>query len=130
MVTGRNRALRLSGSSEQRKRKKRLFSPSPTDIDIASPLLWFALTCTSSVSRVHRDEVSDRGSEVDLLTQELKSRLVQIERGLDGLQLRGHHGQHLHVDSIELIEAAPCASLNETGEDGAHRLVIQTLAAV
>ena len=40
-------------------------------------------------------------------SQHLHGFLPTIEAVLNGLDLGGHHGQHLHVDAVELIETAP-----------------------
>jgi len=39
-----------------------------------------------------------------------------------GRQLRGDDGQDGHVDTVELVEAAPGTALTQTGEDLPDRL--------
>jgi len=49
---------------------------------------------------------------------------------LDLLDLARHHRQHLRLNAVELVEAAPRAALHQAAEDGAHGLVVQALPAV
>ncbi len=66
----------------------------------------------------------------------------------DGLDLRCHHRQHLNVDAVELVEAAPATSLQhqmirflnfeaytlyylrQSLEDVCHRLIVHLVRAV
>lgn len=41
---------------------------------------------------------------------------------LNALQLLGHYWQHLHINPIELIKAAPHTRLAETGKELTHHL--------
>ena len=61
----------------------------------------------------------------------------ELEAGfaaLDGVQhgrhLLRHHREHLEVDAVELVEAAPAAALREALVDGAHDAVVHLVAAV
>ena len=49
------------------------------------------------------------------------------EGGLDGLDLHGDGRQHSLLQSVELIEAAPCPTLDDADEDTTHALHINTL---
>jgi hypothetical protein len=44
--------------------------------------------------------------------------------------LLSDHRQHLDVNTVELVEARPRASLGQTREEAAHHLVVQTVRAV
>ena len=49
---------------------------------------------------------------------------------LDDLDLHGDGRQHGLLQTVELIKAAPCSTLDQTDEDTAHRLHIYTLTTV
>eukprot|EP00983_Pelagomonas_calceolata_P097711 1158274-Pelagomonas_calceolata.AAC.28 len=49
---------------------------------------------------------------------------------LDLLDLAGHHRQHLCLNAVELIKAAPGTTLHQPTEDGPHGLVVQAFTAV
>lgn len=55
--------------------------------------------------------------------------LAELKSSLNGSNLSGDDGQHLDVDTVELIEAAPEASLSETCEDNSHGSIVQVLTA-
>ena len=44
--------------------------------------------------------------------------------------LLGDHGQHFHIDAVELIKTRPGAGLGEASEQTAQRNDIHTLRAV
>ena len=48
----------------------------------------------------------------------------------NSLHLLRTHGQHLELDAVELVEAAPAAGHRETLVDLAHRTVVQLVRAV
>ena len=49
------------------------------------------------------------------------------EGSLDGLDLHGDCREHGLLQSVELIEAAPCSTLDDADEDTTHALHINTL---
>ena len=84
----------------------------------------------TGVARVHRDEDTGRRQDLDLLSFEQELLQAVAERLLDALHLRRHHREHLDGDAVKLVEASPRAALHQAAEDGSHRLVVQTFAAV
>ena len=61
----------------------------------------------SGVSGVHRDEDPGAGVDVDLLALELEARQVVLERLLDLADLGRDDREHLGLNAVELIKAAP-----------------------
>ena len=85
----------------------------------------------AGVARVHRDEEADILVKVDLVpVREDKAQLLL----LDGAKHAGHllrrHGEHLEVDPVELVEAAPAARHGEALVDAAERAVVHLVGAV
>ena len=96
--------------------------------------------------------VARRGLEADLTPLEdevLLARLVRVrarvrarvgvgvrgllarhQRDAHGQQLLRHHGEHLDVDPVELVEARPASALDDTAEELAHHLVVELVRAV
>ena len=56
--------------------------------------------------------------------------LPRLERGLDGLNLRGHRGEHLLLQTIKLVKATPRAALEQSREYPSHGLEVKLLVAV
>ena len=56
--------------------------------------------------------------------------LVGDQTILDSLNLSGNDGQDFYVDTVELVEATPETSLDQTREDDTHSSVIQRLTAI
>ena len=103
--------------------------------------------CSTSIARVHRNEVADGGVHRDVLVHELKTLILLPNCILDALDLRRVHNElnfmgkislnlhsndreDFHCDPIELIEAPPGTSLSQAHEDVPARLVVHLLAAV
>ena len=68
---------------------------------------------------------------------ELHHTLLDVARGrfggqrvYDGQDLLGHDGQHLDIDAVELVEAAPGARLGQAWKVAAHGLVVEAFRAV
>ena len=85
----------------------------------------------AGVAGIHRDEVAHLLVEVDdLAVGELQLLLVR----LDGLENDAHllrdDGEHLEVDAVELVEAAPHTCLGEALDDLTSRAVVHLVAAV
>jgi hypothetical protein len=82
----------------------------PYDLQLPKPS---SLTPPCGVPRVHGHEDAHGHDEADLLPQELEARLAVFD-GLhhDG-DLARHHGQHLHLDAVELVQARPRARLRQ-----------------
>ncbi len=84
----------------------------------------------ASVARVHGDEDAAGGHEPHHAFLDVAGGRAGGE-GLDnGHDLLCHHGQHLDVDAVELVETAPGACLGKATEVAAHRLVVEALRAV
>eukprot|EP00968_Pinguiococcus_pyrenoidosus_P001317 scaffold58_cov256-Pinguiococcus_pyrenoidosus.AAC.12 len=89
----------------------------------------------AGVARVHRDEEATGGEAGHALDADLGAHAdihgvpALDEAVLDASQLCRHHAEHLDVDAVELVEAAPGADLDQAREDASHRFVIQTLSA-
>ena len=62
-----------------------------------------------SITGVHSNEDAHGGFQRDLFTHEVEAFLLLLDGVLDGLDLNGDHGQNLHGDAIEFIEASPGA---------------------
>lgn len=63
---------------------------------------------------VHRDEESNSRDEIDLSPQKVESFLLVSDGILDALDLHRHHREHLHCDSVELVEASPGTRLSQS----------------
>ena len=72
----------------------------------------------SGVSGVHCDEDRTGGVQVQLGSLELKHVGAGADGSRDGQDLLGHHGQHLQVDPVELVETGPGAARRQTLESG------------
>mmetsp|Transcript_109650 Transcript_109650/g.266590 ORF Transcript_109650/g.266590 Transcript_109650/m.266590 type:complete len:318 (+) Transcript_109650:949-1902(+) len=80
---------------------------------------------TAGVAGVHGDEDAHTRVDLDLLAEaNIHGLLLVVERVLDGTKLGRHHGEHLDVDAVELVEAAPRACLTQSLEDLSHSLEI------
>ena len=82
------------------------------------------------VAGVHGDEHRERMHELHLAALEDELRDPTFHGVLNRQELLRHHREHLDVDAVELVEARPRAALRQTGEELAHELVIQVIAAV
>ena len=82
------------------------------------------------ISRVHGDEDGAGGVQFDLGPLKQKDAGPRIDPSLDGQDLLGHHGQHLKVDTVELIKAGPCSTRGQPLEKLAQGNVVQTVRAV
>ena len=70
------------------------------------------------------------GRRAAALTGEHESLLALPDGGEDAEDLLCADGQHVEVDAVELVEAAPEAGLGEAPEDLAHVDVVELVAAV
>ena len=68
--------------------------------------------------------------QVDFPTLEYESCVTCSEGGQDGEDLLGYNRQHLNVNPVELVEAAPGSCLCEPTEHATHTLEIQAFRAV
>ena len=68
---------------------------------------------TPGVAGVHGDEDTAVPVATDLGLHEHEPRLAGLDGGHDGQDLLRHHAQHLDLDTVELIEAAPATGLDE-----------------
>ena len=91
-------------------------------------ILW--KLCTTSIARVHGDEVANGRIHGDADAHEVKPLFLLPDCILDALHLDGNDREHLHSDPVELIKAPPCTSLGEALEDVATGLVVHLLGAV
>ena len=82
------------------------------------------------VAGVHGDEHRERVHELHLAALEDELRDPAFHGVLNRQELLRHHREHLDVDAVELVEARPRAALRQAGEELAHELVIQVIAAV
>lgn len=77
---------------------------------------------SARIPRIHGDEHTDSGDEGDQLTEEIELCLLGLDSVQYALHLHRYHGQHLHWDSVELIEATPRPCLRQPLVDVAARL--------
>eukprot|EP00982_Pelagococcus_subviridis_P002511 19187-Pelagococcus_subviridis.AAC.2 len=84
----------------------------------------------TGVAGVHRDERHRGRAQRNLHVFKHELRLLRANRVEDRLVLRRAHGQHRHRDAVELVEAAPRASLRQALVRLPHRLVIHLIGAV
>ena len=84
----------------------------------------------AGVPGVHGDEHGAGGVEGELGALEEELLLVGLDGALDAVDLLRHHGQHLQLDAVELVEARPGAGLRQPLEELAHGLVVETVGAV
>ena len=82
------------------------------------------------VSRVHGDEDITGGVQLDLRPLEQQHGGPRVDPSLDGEDLLGHHGEHLQVDSVELVEAGPRPAGGQPFEELAKGDVVQAVGAV
>jgi hypothetical protein len=81
-------------------------------------------------SRIQRHKDARILVDFDFLAQQLQPLPLLLERSLDGLDLLRHCRQHLRLEPIEFVEAAPGPALDEPGKYAAHGLVVDSLVAV
>jgi hypothetical protein len=63
-----------------------------------------------------------------IIEQEL---LFSLNFGLFNVKyLLGNDGEHLNIDSVELVEASPGTTLNETRDEFAHGAIFYLVTAV
>ena len=84
----------------------------------------------ASVAGIHGDEDADARVERDLGALEHEALHLGDERLLDGLELRRDDREDRGVDAIELVEAAPGATLTQAVEVLADGLEVHALAAI
>lgn len=60
---------------------------------------------------IHGDEDAAWPDQTYVMSIKVEIALSGCEGRKDGEDLLGHHRQHLDVDTVELIEAAPCSRL-------------------
>ena len=65
---------------------------------------------------IHGDERSARPDQVNLPPLEYEPLFVCGQGAENGEDLLGDHGQHLDVDSVELVETAPRSGLRNKEE--------------
>ena len=84
----------------------------------------------AGVAGVHRDEVANFLVEVDhLAVGELEALFVGLYGVEDATHLLRNDREHLEIDAVELVEAAPHAGLGEALDDLASRAVVHLVAA-
>jgi len=81
-------------------------------------------------SRVHGHEDARVLIDLNSSSKQLKRGLSLFDSPLDDLDLLRDGRELFFKKSVKLIEATPGATLDETDEDSAHRLVVKTLIAV
>ena len=92
-------------------------------------VLWQLLP--AGVARVHRDEEADLLVEIHgRAVGELEGLHVHLDRGEHIRHLLGGHREHLEVDPVELVEAAPHAGHGQPLVDAAERAVVHLVGAV
>lgn len=79
---------------------------------------------------VHGNEISTGGIEFDVLPLKHEPEVLTVLGLFNHQDLLGHHRQHLQVNPIKLVKAAPASRLSQTREELAQRVVLQTLWAV
>mmetsp|Transcript_19355 Transcript_19355/g.46759 ORF Transcript_19355/g.46759 Transcript_19355/m.46759 type:complete len:417 (+) Transcript_19355:7106-8356(+) len=70
------------------------------------------------------------GVDVDDRPEEVHLSALFLESCLDRLDLLRDRREHLGLEAVELVEAAPRAALDKSREDAAHRLVVDPFVAV
>ena len=68
--------------------------------------------------------------DVNVAAKEGELRRAALDRALDDLDLLRDRRQHLLVQPVELVEAAPGAALDQAGKDPPHRPVVDPFVAV
>lgn len=67
-------------------------------------------------TRIHGDEDPTRPHQIYFKALEIETREVGGQGGQDGQDLLGHHRQHLDVDAVKLVKAAPGPALQSGRE--------------
>lgn len=91
---------------------------SPTDLEVVRQL------CSPCIPRIHRNEDSTRGYQLNHPTLKIKLAHVGFQRVLYGEKLLGNHWKHFDINTIELVEAGPRAALGQASKKLAHELVV------
>jgi hypothetical protein len=82
------------------------------------------------VAGIHCDEGGAGGIEADLGAFEHDHVSAAVDTSLNGQDLLGHHGQHLQIDAVELVEARPGAAGRQALEELAQGNVVEAVRAV
>ena len=90
----------------------------------------FASPAVPFTRRVQRDEDARVLVNIDVFPEESHGIQSRLERGLDGLNLRRHRGEHLLFQAVKLVETTPRTALEQAGEDATHGLEVELLVAV
>merc|ERR1712155_233750 len=91
-------------------------------------VLW--KLCTSSIARVHRNEVSNSRVHWYFLSHEVKQLLLIGYCILNAFHLNSNDRKNLHSDSVKLIKTSPGSGLCKTFENIATRFVIHLLRTI
>lgn len=86
----------------------------------SSPAPLPRVTWFFSPTRIHGDEDPTRPHQIYFKALKMETREVGGQGRQDGQDLLGHHGQHLNVDAIKLIKAAPGSGLWSRRERQSH----------
>lgn len=62
---------------------------------------------SQALTRVHGDEDPTGPHQIDFKALEIEAGEAGSQGREDGQDLLGHHRQHLHIDAVKLIKAAP-----------------------
>ena len=99
-------------------------TPNKSLLNSRTDLSWIILRW------VHGNEISTGGIEFDVLPLKHEPEVLTVLGLFNHQDLLGHHRQHLQVNPIKLVKAAPASRLGQTREELAQRVVLQTLWAV
>lgn len=100
------------------------FTPNKSLLNSTTDLSWIILRW------VHGNEISTGGIEFDVLPLKHEPEVLTVLGLFNHQDLLGHHRQHLQVNPIKLVKAAPASRLGQAREELAQRVVLQTLRAV
>lgn len=99
-------------------------TPNKSLLNSRTDLSWIILRW------VHGNEISTGGIEFDVLPLKHEPEVLTVLGLFNHQDLLGHHRQHLQVNPIKLVKAAPASRLGQAREELAQRVVLQTLRAV
>lgn len=100
------------------------FTPNKSLLNSTTDLSWIILRW------VHGNEISTGGIEFDVLPLKHEPEVLTVLGLFNHQDLLGHHRQHLQVNPIKLVKAAPASRLGQAREELAQRVVLQTLRTV
>lgn len=91
-------------------------------------IVWQLLS--TSITWIHCDEESTGWVQREFCPLKHEALQVSSHSLLDTGNLLGDHGQHLQLNSVELVKAGPGTGLCQTLKEFTHGFVVQTIRAV